>query len=103
MAAIPVGSSRYPPLMATVSTGPPSVEDREGAHNRRELRWSTSVNTAGTVVAAILGAILGVVATLISADRDDQRADREFWRAERATLYTDYVAAIDESQLLMQP
>lgn len=34
---------------------------------------------------------------------DDDRSHQEFLRAERAELYTQYVAAVDESRLLMEP
>ena len=45
-------------------------------------------------------AYLGVA---IGADRDDERANRDFLRTQRIALYGDYLAAVDETRVLMEP
>lgn len=92
---------RYPPSVATASNGVPTVEEREGAKNRRLNLLSTLAATLiGAVIGSLGGAYLGVT---VGADRDDDRSNREFLRTQRIALYGEYLAAVDQSQALMDP
>jgi hypothetical protein len=77
-----------------VKPDPEKVKDRQ-------INWRLGWIAAAAAVAASL--ISGVVGVYIGANRDDERSRQEVLRTERSALYTDYVAAIDESRLLMQP
>ncbi len=61
----------------------------------------------GTVVAAVIGAVVGslggaYLGVAVGADRDDERADREFWRTQRISIYADFLAAAEESRDIME-
>jgi hypothetical protein len=67
---------------------------------RRDFLSTLAATLIGAVVGGLGGAYLGVT---IGADRDDARSDREFIRTQRAALYGEYLAAVDEAQALMAP
>jgi hypothetical protein len=59
------------------------------------------------VVAAVIGAVVGslggaYLGVAIGADRDDERSDREFWRVQRISIYGDFLAAAEESRVLIE-
>jgi len=56
-----------------------------------------------TVITALLATGGAFAGSVIAANREDQRSSHEFWRAQRTAQYADFVAAIDEAQLLMEP
>lgn len=39
----------------------------------------------------------------ITADREDERSNREFLQTQRVTAYSEYLTAVDEARQLMGP
>jgi hypothetical protein len=76
--------------VATGDGGGSTVQDPEGFRNRRETRRGIHWASVSTVIAAVIGAVVGslggaYLGVAVGADRDDERADREFWRTQRIT------------------
>jgi hypothetical protein len=97
---------RYPPSVATGDGGGSTVQDPEGFRNRRETRRGIHWASVSTVIAAVIGAVVGslggaYLGVAVGADRDDERADREFWRTQRITVYGEFLAATEETRSLM--
>ncbi len=87
--------------MTTKVAGRRSHADKPDADKDRQSAWRLAwMTTAAAVVGSL---VTSVVTVVVVANRDDDRSHQEFLRAERAELYTQYVAAVDESRLLMEP
>ncbi len=94
--------------MANASGGGSITQDPEGFKNRRETRRGIHWASGSTVIAAVIRAVVGslgraYLGVSIGAARDDERANREFLRTQRIALYGDYLAAVDETCVLMEP
>ena len=94
--------------MTNASGGGSTIQDPEGFKNPRETRRGIHWASGSTVIAAVIRAVVGslgraYLGVAIGADRDDERANREFLRTQRIALYGDYLAAVDETRVLMEP
>ncbi|MEX5717769.1 hypothetical protein [Geodermatophilus maliterrae] len=89
--------------MSSASGGGATVEEREGVKNRRQDWRSALIGAASGLVATAI-AFGGVLyGTNVTADRDDDRSNREFLQTQRIAVYGEYLTAVDDSYSLMRP
>jgi hypothetical protein len=94
--------------VANASGGGSTIQDPEGSNTAARPGEASTGRPKSTVIAAVIRAVVGslggaYLGVSIGADRDDERANREFLRTQRIALYGDYPAAVDETRVLMEP
>jgi hypothetical protein len=79
-----------------------TAEDPEGRRNRSTDRAGHRLSARVTAFAAFVGVVSGLLASWLTASRDDARSERDFLRVQRISLYGEFLTKVDQINALLE-